>query len=244
MMCAKCGWYAFPSGRGCEVCSFALCSTCFAEDEGLIVDCPREEIVLIAKRIGAKFAGILDGNGLNLTMTSIHWRPDLGEIRPSFWRDDPKWDGVRMDDGSQVLHKGVRLIVRLSPKLRQLLHNWSTGALYPGETDEVISSCATMLDLKNYGKALSRSEAWTIVTNELKNRAKGLEAFEDNPGSYELTLKLISFEVEQVIYQVGAMINSYSLAAKGSFRGECGFSFGMRKKRIHDQLQAAGATLE
>jgi len=255
LMCAKCCWYAFR-GHGCNVCQFELCVNCLREDQGLtVVADPRSEIVVIATRIGTKFAEVLCNSGLGLYSTSIRWRSDLGEILPSLWSDDRNRHGrhgVTINDQAQVLHKGVRLLVQLSQKIRRLLDANNNGEkkatnLYPGETITILSDGASLLDLKTYCKAISESEAWPVVTDELKRRVSSSEEFqkfEDKPNSYEISIKLVSFQPEQVVYEVGARINSNALAAKGTFAGECGYNFGCRSRRIGDQLRLAGATLE
>lgn len=253
LMCAKCRWYAFR-GQGCKLCQFALCANCFREDRGLTVEDPRSEIVVIATRIGTKFAGCFCSIGLGLYSTSIRWSSDLGEIVPRFWSDDRNGHEVRIDDRAQVLHNGVRLVVRLSQKVRRLLdassdrHNKATNPnLYPGETIAILSDGASLLDLKTYCKAISESEAWPVVTDELKRRVLSsgqFAEFEDEPNFYEITIKLVSFLPEQVVYEVGARINSNALAAKRSFPGECGYNFGRRSSFLADQLWQAGATLD
>jgi len=256
MMCQKCVWHAFR-GRGCQTCNYALCSGCLQDDHGLSVTDPYEAVVRIAVDIGRKIAGVLGNSGLGLVSTSIRWRSDLGEIRPSLFPEDPRWHGLRIDDSAQVLHNGVRLIVRLSERLREVVRADLAGekdskedgmnttkVLCPGEVDEVLENGATLLELKQYGKALVETESWTVVTRVLQDRAsRTVGAFEDKPKAYVTTLKLVSFGFDQVIYEVCAKVDGHYLAAKNSFPGECGFSFGNRSRHIEDRLRASGATL-
>lgn len=262
MMCAKCVWYAFR-GRGCESCNFALCNKCLATDQGMnyetISDSTTkntistasndpyfEKAVGIASRIGQKFATVMDSNGFNLHSTSIRWNSEFGgEIRPSIFPDDPKWHGIKVHDKAQILHRGIRLVVRLGPKLRAIVSNVSKPSMHPGETDQILPKGATLLELKRYGrKLLEDKESWSKVTAILKYRVHGkFVDFEDVPNAYKLSMKLVSFQPTEVIYEVHAEVSSMFLAGKRSFRGECGYNFGMRADGIKHRILAAGAYL-
>lgn len=128
-----------------------------------------QAMVTIAKAIGKKFAGVMDNSSFGLYSTSICWRSDLGEIRPSMFSGDPRAHGVHVDDKTQVLHCGVRLVIRLSDRLRLLLAAPSDGrdednknlcnGFCAGETDKVLPSGATLLELKRYGMKLAESDS-------------------------------------------------------------------------------------
>jgi hypothetical protein len=45
------------------------------------------------------------------------------------------------------------------------------------------------------------------------------QALEDTPNAYEIIIKLVSFTLEQAVYEVSVIVNSTALAAKGRFPG-------------------------
>jgi len=253
MMCSKCRWYAFR-GSGCEICGFALCRNCLQNDNGLTVVDPYEELVRIATSIGKEMAD-LHCRCRGLIGTSLRWEPAWGEICPSLFIKDPKRIGVSIENSTRVLHCGVRLNVRLSERLRHILaaDNGQAGAytsirhsevLYPGEVDKVLPNGATLQEMNQLKAALTQSDSWSKVTCVLKQRIpESFAASGDDPKAYETTMKLVSFEAEQVIYEVGARIDGSYLASLRSFPGECGFSFGNRARHIQHRLRSAGAEL-
>jgi hypothetical protein len=244
MLCAKCNWHSFR-GRGCELCYFALCPRCIETDLGLMVVDPYEEVVRIAQAIVKKKAQA--SCRATMVSTTFRWESEWGEIRPGTWITS-QW----INPDSQVLHGGVRLVVRMSEKLRSVLlgdESATSEVTCPGEVDEILSSNgATLKELQNLQGAVKRSDNWSKVTQVLKERAQTVypsihDNINNSTAAYTTTMKLVSLDVYTVIFEVGARVDGRWIASLHSFRGECGFNFGMRADAIQRRLEAVGASL-
>uniref|UniRef100_A0A6U2HPC0 Uncharacterized protein n=1 Tax=Pseudictyota dubia TaxID=2749911 RepID=A0A6U2HPC0_9STRA len=199
----------------CAECQFALCTSCHRNDDGWAAPAdPYAALEEKAVKLGRKMASIgcwFGGRGHLCGHPSV--TVDDGPI-PRRHRTDMKSEtdrssrhGIVVNGPRQVLHRGVRLRVRLTEAVRRTLEE--NGVDYcKVEFNKVLPDGATIEDVISYRDALSRTHhAWGVVAKDLEDKHPFYETRDGDRARAFPTHKLVSFGLEEAVIELGADIS-------------------------------------
>jgi hypothetical protein len=155
---------------------------------------PYEAVTAIAKHLGSqlvRIAILFGGHSRFGGYPSLVWRPEWGDVKPPTF--DCSWGEGEIRSDRQVLHKGVRLVVRLSEGVLSILNREASETDGKPRRQQVMDSVylsgATVEELtKVRGKARQYSVSY-------------------GSSRVEPVMALVSFEVDEVHLE---LVNPYT----------------------------------
>jgi hypothetical protein len=188
----------------CHQCAkpFYLCTACYPKDEGRPASAdPYEQIVQHVVKLAtqrASIAGWFGGRGHWCGYPPITWRSEFGPKKYLAFRHDQQ---VKITRETQVVHPGARLVVRLSSELQSIVGEEIVSNL---AVETIVGRGATVGELTHHRRI--PSNVWPQVNSYYQNLHPDYTSrIGEQPDTYA-TMRLVSFGVEQVIYEVGATI--------------------------------------
>lgn len=195
----------------CVICGFTLCPNCYESDtDGRDVAVfPHDDIQNIAYRLGHELAqagaDFIDYQHL-YHVPSLSWHSSWGEVSPPiFFRRHQ----IRIRNETTVLQKSIRLVVRISDRIRDILDN--AGLLVAGvdpiERNEILTTAMTVSDFIRIRCAWENSRAWLIAKNKLlDDRFPNYQRAKGNPPEVYYGMRLRSYTFEEVVYELYAYV--------------------------------------
>ena len=143
---------------------------------------------------------------------TLRWNKQWGKIRPALFTPatDGVWEGgVTIKPNTLVLHSGMRLVVRLGPQLRTILQTKQADIPSDLELDNVVTKGALISELVEMRGRIETHDpdTWRIIRDALKQQFPNFADIDGVASVPYATMALVSYDVEQVVYEWGASID-------------------------------------
>lgn len=203
----------------CSDCGFSICSRCRhrADERWDPPEDPYEALAELAVGLGGKMAGFaawFGGRGHFCGHPRVECRDGIAPraYRGRYVASDASREekrerepGVPVRRETKVLHDGVRMRIVLSEEVRAILGSRNTSGV---EVDRVLPAGATCQDVMSYRGALKSSkDLWPIVAGHLEDQFSYYRTRDGDQARAYQTTKLLSFGIEEAVYELGANID-------------------------------------
>ena len=123
---------------------------------------------------------------------------------------EPEGKAFEVKHETKLLQDGVRLVVRFNEEARDFLISVGLeGAMKEKEIDRILVEGASTSDMMSIRSAWKTGPdtVWKALAQEWSRRHPNFRTWDGNPAQPYSTTKLVSFGVDEVVYEVGVRID-------------------------------------